>query len=273
VTRPGVYYNSISGGCPRGGNLVGTHCRLVDLGLPLNIPTKVGSQYLWIDLHPSWPGVYYRKIRGSCSAGDVPDQSNCKIRDLNGLTEYTKGPSSVYYTPKANVCSVGGRLVNGKCEVVRILPIDFGSIASIKSLSSNGWLDGRSRGILDSLWADPNRHPPSDHFLQWRISQIGTSGLYSIRSVSSSQWLDGRAVTESPVFVSDPARNPASDHFLQWRIHSYGAGIYALQSVSSNCWLDGRSIWQTQVPLITAAADPRTYASGHPFLLFEIKAL
>jgi hypothetical protein len=172
VTTPGVYYNPISGGCPRGGSLVGNQCRLIELGMPLIIPTSVGLDYIWIDLNPKWSGVYYKKVDGKCSSVDISSDPNCRITELDPLTEYIKGESSIHYAAIGNRCTKGGRLINGNCDVVAVLPFDFETSVSIQSVSSNGWLDGRSNDHHEALLSDPGRSPTSDPFLQWKCTRV-----------------------------------------------------------------------------------------------------
>ena len=89
---------------------------------------------------------------------------------------------------------------------------DTGVKYNLKSVSSSGYLDGRSKVGVEALVTD--RDPYGDQFLQWKIRMV--DGNYTLKSVSSGGYLDGRSKVGVEALVTN--REPAGDQFLQWDI-------------------------------------------------------
>ena len=86
----------------------------------------------WVDANPGWPGIYYKKISGTCSAGGVSSgNGNCQIVALekpnrpfvvaNVSYWVDANPSwpGVYYKQINGNCLYGGvQSGGGNCQLV-----------------------------------------------------------------------------------------------------------------------------------------------------------
>lgn len=96
----------------------------------------------------------------------------------------------------------------GNAEVSHLVD----KIVVLKSVSSNGYLDGRRQGG-DNVFVT-HRIPIGDDCLQWIIQLV--DGNYALKSVSSNGYLDGRLQGGDDVLVTH--KNPIGNNFLQWLI-------------------------------------------------------
>jgi beta-glucanase (GH16 family) len=77
---PGIYYKQIQGTCPVGGVTSGNgNCQLVAYPVPTEPYLSKGQDY-WVDANPSWPGIYYKQIQGTCRfGGTISGNGNCQL--------------------------------------------------------------------------------------------------------------------------------------------------------------------------------------------------
>jgi beta-glucanase (GH16 family) len=128
---PGVYYEKVNGACPFGGG-AGVNCQFETLSPVLSAPQNKtvtpGIQY-WVDTNPAWPGIYYKKINGSCPLGGS-GSVNCQLKSyaanfvkpgINYWIDTNPAYPGVYYKKINNACPFGGSVgVNCQLEALAV---------------------------------------------------------------------------------------------------------------------------------------------------------
>jgi len=111
-----------------------------------------------------------------------------------------------------------------------------GKFYTLRSRSTNGYLNGRAPQYYDIVYVSTNRDQTTLQFFQWEIIRNGAS--YVLKSRSSQNYLDGRSKTGEEVYVTNRNLN---DNCFQWQLTQLNNGYYTLKSLSSNSYLDGRT--------------------------------
>ena len=107
---------------------------------------------------------------------------------------------------------------------------------SIKSVSSGGYLDGRSPGSTE-LYLTLRA---VDAYLEWMIVPTG-DGYVALHSVSGGRYIDGRgpdSIGGANLLLTD--RPPIGDGYLNWQVVVNPNKTLSFLSRSSGAYLDGR---------------------------------